>query len=463
MGVISELRTLLRLDGFRRLFTVRLVSQGADGMFQVGLASAWFFSPDAAGSAASVAGRYALMLAPFTIVGPFAGVLLDRWRRRQVLLFGNLARAALTVGMAVVLLVSSPDHWGVLVLGLAALSVNRFLLAGLSAGLPNVVDGPLLLTANSIVPTLGAGAAFLGGGVGFVLAWLLPAGPAADASALVCAAVVMILGAILALRLSPDQLGPVHPRRGSVRDDVAAVARDLAAGARYLVARGTPGQALLVMAAHRFLYGVVFISSILIARNLLSTPGEPGGGLGTFAVILGMTAAGGAVAVVATPTLSRYTGPQVWIALMLLLAAASQVLLCTTPSRAVVLTGAALLGLAAQAAKIAVDTIVQRDTHDSFRGRAFALYDVLYNAAFVGAAALAATAVPDSGWSRGLFATLAVAYVVVAVLFWTRAARTPTPVDLSQFAAPGVELAGDESGAELGSTRPEGIPQPDQA
>ncbi len=45
MGVISELRALLRLDGFRKLFAVRLVSQAGDGMFQVGLASLLFFSP----------------------------------------------------------------------------------------------------------------------------------------------------------------------------------------------------------------------------------------------------------------------------------------------------------------------------------------------------------------------------------------------------------------------------------
>ncbi|QAY69498.1 MFS transporter [Xylanimonas protaetiae] len=428
MGVIQELRELLRLSGYRRLLTVRLVSQVADGMFQVGLASAWFFSPDAAGSAASVAGRYALMLAPFTIVGPFAGVFLDRWRRRQVLLLGNLARAAVTLAMAGVMLGLSPDHWGVLVLGLAALSVNRFLLAGLSAGLPNVVGGPLLLTANSITPTLGSGAAFLGGGIGFVVAWLLPPGRGADATALVCAAAVMTCGALAAGRLRRDQLGPEHPRSVPLRDDLAVVVRDLAAGARYLAARRTPMQALAVMAAHRFLYGVVFIASILIARNLLSSPGDAAGGLANFAVILGLTAVGGAGAVVVTPVLSRYTGPQVWIALMLLLAAASQLLMTTTPARGVVLTGAALLGMAAQAAKIAVDTIVQRDTVDDVRGRAFALYDVMFNAAFVGAAVLAALFVPDSGWSRPLFVTLAVAYVLVAVVLWTQGARTPTEV-----------------------------------
>ena len=73
-----------------------------------------------------------------------------------------------------------------------------------------------------------------------------------------------------------------------------------------------------------------------------------------------------------------------------------------------------------------MDTIVQRDTDDEFRGRAFAFYDVLYNAAFVGAAALAAFTLPDTGWSRGVFAVLAVAYCVAALVLWTRGARTPS-------------------------------------
>jgi predicted MFS family arabinose efflux permease len=120
---------------------------------------------------------------------------------------------------------------------------------------------------------------------------------------------------------------------------------------------------------------------------------------------------------------------------MLLLAAAAQLFLVVAPTRAVVLTGAGLLGLAAQGAKIAVDTIVQRDTDDDFRGRAFAFYDVLFNAAFVGAAVLAAVVVPDDGWSRGLFAALAAAYVVVAVLFWVFGARSPAPVTTARFAA----------------------------
>lgn len=433
MGAITEtwreLRTLLRLDGFRKLFAVRLVSQTGDGMFQVGLASMLFFSPERAGTAPAIAGAFAVMLAPFTVVGPFAGVFLDRWRRRQVLALGNAVRLVVTAAMAAVMLtggLDGPAEAWVIVLALAALSVNRFLLAGLSAGLPRVVDGPLLLTANSLTPTLGAGAAFVGGGIGFVLGLGIPDGPVHDAAALVCASLVFGVAAALALRLRPDQLGPEHPSRERLGAELAAVARGLADGARYLVRRRTPGQGLLVMAVHRFLYGVVFIASILISRNLLTSPEDSAAGLATFGLVVGMTGVGGAAAVLVTPVLSRRTGPQAWIAIVLVLAAASQLLLVPQPTRTTVLLGAGLLGLAAQSAKIAVDTIVQRDTHDDYRGRAFAFYDVLYNAAFVGAATLAAVVVPDDGWSPALFGGLAVAYVALAAVVWLRGARTPS-------------------------------------
>ena len=89
------------------------------------------------------------------------------------------------------------------------------------------------------------------------------------------------------------------------------------------------------------------------------------------------------------------------------------------------LVAAGFLGLAAQGAKIAVDTIVQRDTDDAFRGRAFALYDVLYNAAFVGAAALGAVTLPDTGYSQGLFLVLAVAYAGFAALYGSASRGVP--------------------------------------
>lgn len=427
MQVVSDLKQLWPLVDFRRLLTVRLVSQCSDGLFQAGLATLFFFSPENATTATGVAAAFAVLLLPFTVVGPWAGVLLDRWRRRQVLLVGNLVRTALTVLIAVIMATAGVGPV-VYVLALVTLSVNRFLLSALSASLPRVVAGPLLLTANSITPTLGTVSAGIGAGIGLLLGLVLPDGGPKDVAALLSAAALMSVASLAATRIDRDRLGPdTRADAGEMRRALSVLARGLVDGARYLVRRGTPGRALGVMAVHRFLYGVVFIASILISRNLLADPADARAGLLTFGVVAGVTGAGFALAIVVTPVVSPLIGPHGWITVCLLMASATQALLAVTVARPAVLAGSLVLGLAAQGAKIAVDTIVQRDTADEFRGRAFALYDVLYNAAFVGAAALAAVALPDTGWSPAVFALLAAAYLATALVYRTRATE-PTEV-----------------------------------
>ena len=102
------------------------------------------------------------------VVGPFAGVLLDRWQRRQIFLYGNLLRALLA-GCTAALILASVPGWLFYVSALSVTAVNRFVLAGLSAALPRVVDGDQLVTANSLSPTAGMLAATVGGGLAFVV------------------------------------------------------------------------------------------------------------------------------------------------------------------------------------------------------------------------------------------------------------------------------------------------------
>ncbi|WP_193311328.1 MFS transporter [Georgenia satyanarayanai] len=429
MSIPADLRTLAVHPGFRKLFTVRLVSQCGDGMFQVGLATLFFFNPATMATASGVAAAFAVLLLPFTVVGPFAGPLLDRWSRRQVLLVGNAVRVVLALILAVLIGTVGVSVL-VYVLALVTLGVNRFLLAALSAGLPRVVPREQLLMANTLTPTLGAVSAVAGGAIGFVTGLLVPAA-AKDSAALVSAALLFAAASALALRLRRGELGPtVRPRTG-VAVAVRRTVSDLVDGARYLVRRGTPGLGLGVMAVHRFLYGVNFMALILISRNLLSDPADARAGLATFALLGGISFAGNGLAIVLTPLAHERMPPSRWIVLCLAIGGVSQALLATTPQLVVVAVSAVLLGLSVQGAKIAVDTIVHRDTHDDYRGRAFSLYDVLYNAAFVAAAALGAWALPDTGWSRVVFAALAVVYLAVSLGYGAgthRLADTPRPV-----------------------------------
>ena len=108
MSFAGDLRAVVRHRNFRRLFATRLTSQAADGAFQAALASLFFFSPEKQTSAGSVAAAFATLLLPYSLVGPFAGVLLDRWRRRQILVVANLLRAAVVLGGATLSLADVP-------------------------------------------------------------------------------------------------------------------------------------------------------------------------------------------------------------------------------------------------------------------------------------------------------------------------------------------------------------------
>lgn len=417
MRVTRQLATLTRYRDFRRLLAVRLLSQSGDGLFQAGLAMLFFFSPETLASTGQVALAFTVLLLPFTLVAPFAGPLLDAWHRRNVLVYANLTRALLAVLLAAWMWrfgIGAPIYLGALV----TLGINRFLLSALSAGLPKCVPAELLLMANSITPTLGAAAAVVGAGAGFLIGLILPANAPRDPALLAAAALLFAAAATIAARFRVNQLGPdTVASAAHVGRKVVENLAQMAAAWQYLRGVHTPAAALAVMAAHRFLFGINFIILIVMSRNLLADPSDIQAGLATFALLSAMTFAGGGLAIIATPLAHQRLTPAAWISCCLALGALSQLLAATAAHVGVIATAAALLGLSVQGAKIAVDTIVQRDTADHYRGRAFALYDLLYNAAFVGAAALAVLIVPERGWSRLLFCALGGYSGILAVIY----------------------------------------------
>jgi len=412
MAVVRDLRILLRFQGFRRLLAVRLLSQGADGVYQVALAAYVVFSPEKQTSAAAIASAMAVLLLPYSLIGPFAGVLLDRWRRRQVFLYGNLLRALLAAATAVLMLSHVPD-WLFYVSALCVTAVNRFVLAGLSAALPRVVDDERLVVANSLSPTAGTLAATLGGGLAFLVRLLVAD---TDAAVVLLGAALYLCAALTSLRMAPELLGPdralAHPRLATA---LAGTARDLTAAVRHLAApqRREAVWALVAMTLMRFCYGALTVLLLMLCRYALSS--TPDDGLRLLGLALGVSGAGFFVAAVVTPWAVGRLGPGRWIAVCAGGAALLEPALGLPFTTAPLLAAAFVLGLTTQGAKIATDTIVQFSVDDGFRGRIFSVYDVLFNVAFVGAAAMAALMLPPDGRSAVLVVTVAVVYGAVAV------------------------------------------------
>ena len=417
MSFAGDLSAVIRHRDFRRLFATRLSSQASDGMFQSALASLFFFSPERQTSASSVAAAFATLLLPYSVVGPFAGVLLDRWRRRQVLVVANVLRAGMVTGVAG-LVFAGVDGVPLYAAVLACLSVNRFFLAGLSAALPHVVRRDELVMANSVSTTTGTIVAITGAGIGYVLKQLLGEGSTADGRVILVAAVVYLGAAALAARMDRDLLGPdLDDEEPQTREAVRRVLRGMADGARHVWHHRRAGHALAAIGAHRFFYGVSTIAGILLFRSYFNEPTDVDAGLAGLASAFAASGAGFLLAAVITPEITHRIRKSTWITTCFAFAAVMEAVYVVWLNEALLLIGAFVIGVAAQGSKICVDTIVQESIDDAFRGRVFSFYDVIFNIAFVSAAAFAAVSLPADGNSPAVYAVISVGYAVTALTY----------------------------------------------
>lgn len=409
------LRGLLRRPDFRRLYATRLASQTADGIFQASLAGAVLFNPERAADPAQVAAGFATLLLPYSIVGPFAGVLLDRWRRQRVLVVANLFRvvAVALLALEVATGTSGPLFYAT---ALTVISVNRFFLAALSASLPHVVTRETLVTANALTTTSGTVVAILGGGLALTLREVVGDGNTGYALIALVSAVGYAGSALAAGGFPADSLGPDDVER-SHRETLGDVARGLTAGARHVVALRPVAYALAAISAHRFFYGISTISVLLLYRNHFTTDGIFLGGLSGLGQVFAASGVGVLLAASITPAVVRRVGKQTWIAFIFAAAAVTEIALGLPFTMQTIIPAALLLSVVAQGSKISVDTLVQETVEDEFRGRVFSFYDTLFNITFVAAAVVAAFVLPPDGRSHLVVALIAVGYGLTAVTY----------------------------------------------
>ena len=430
MAKATQVREILRTPNFRRLYSTRLLSAVADGIFQAGLASYVVFSPEKATTPAKIAVAFAVLLLPYSIAGPFAGVFLDRWRRQLVLVIANTVKVALVVVVAGLVLADSAGAI-FFVTAVAALGVNRLFLAALSAALPHVVHAADLVAANALSTTSGSVATIVGAAVGAGIRLATGSSAAAIASIVLLSALVYGSSAAVAATMARELLGPdveelapsdrasvsTTTRSVALASAMATVMRDLAGATRYLWQRKTAARALGAISAHRFLFGVASLTIVLLDRNYFATQRNVNGGILGLGADIGAVGVGIVVAALITPPAARRFGTTAWITTMLLLGAVAIAGFGLPFQRGPLVVGAFLLGVSAQGVKICVDTTIQQQVEDVYRGRVFAVYDMLFNVSYVGAAAVTATVLPGSGHSVTVMSCLAAGYALAAMIF----------------------------------------------
>ncbi|MDD7921355.1 MFS transporter [Actinomycetospora callitridis] len=412
-GRTGRLRELLLHPGFGRLLTVRLAAQWGDGVFQAALGGLVLFSPEREADPVMVALGLATVLLPYSLIGPFAGALLDRWDRRRVLVVAGALRGVLTLATAGVVLagITGPP----LYLGaLATIGVSRFIQAGLSAALPHVVSSEHLVGANSLVTTSGAVAAAIGAGCAIGLRGLLGPADVDAAWTTMVAGIGSVVIVVVATTIARGSLGPDERREAA--QALRAVASGLADGAR--AAREAPGvvAAFCAVAAHRLAFGVTTLVVLLLMRNSLTDVGPLKAGIAGLGEVVVAAAAGLGVAAVVTPWLTGRVGRTGTVRIMLVLAAVALLSLGLPMTLPTILGGSFVLGLVGQAIKLCSDAAVQTEVGDAVRGRVFSLSDTTFNVTYVAAVAGAAFLAPPSGRSPLLLALAAGLYLLGLVV-----------------------------------------------
>jgi hypothetical protein len=225
---------------------------------------------------------------------------------------------------------------------------------------------------------------------------------------------------VLASRIDAALLGPDDPPlHERLRSALGAVARGVREGAAHVRERGPAARGLAAISAHRFFYGLSFLTALL----LYTEQGAIGQGFSGLTEVVVVSVAGGLLAALVTPAATRRLGSQRWIVLVFAAAAVVEVAFGLPTTHATFLVAAFVLGFAAQASKICVDTLLQESVEDEYRGRVFSFYDTLFNVTFVSAAAAAAVLLPPDGKSPGVTAFVAAGYAVTAGVYAAFTAR----------------------------------------
>ncbi|ORJ59485.1 MFS transporter [Mycobacterium simiae] len=380
------------LPDLRRVIAVRMASQFGDGLFQATVAGALLFNPDRAADPLSIAFAFAVLFLPYSLLGPFAGALMDRWDRRLVLVGANVCRLVVIVAIGTILAV----HAGEMALLLGALLANgfsRFVASGLSASLPHVVPRDQVVTMNSLATAAGAIAAFFGANFMLIPRWFVGASDRGASVIIFMTLVPVSVALLLSLRFAPRVLGPDDSQRAIHGSVGYAVVTGWVHGARTVVSTPTVAAVLSALATHRMVVGINSLVILLLAHH---TQNPAVGGLGIALVFFAASGLGSFLATLLTPPTVRRWGRY---------AAANGALIAAA---VIEVSGAGLilpvmvacsffLGITGQMIKLCADSAMQIDVDDALRGHVFAVQDALFWVSFIISITVAALLIPPDG------------------------------------------------------------------
>ena len=407
-----------------RILAIRWSGQLTDGLFQSALASFVLFSPERAPNAISAALAFAVVLLPYSLIGPYVGIFLDRFSRQRIIRNCNYLRAANLLIIA--WLVNSGSTGIILTLFvLFAFGVNRLILSGLSAGLPLLVKKEELIAANALAVTGGTIWVVIGGGIGIGIKNLLSQNSDADfadAVVILIASLGFLTAALACFRLNKYEIGPLE-------HEVNAESRgykEVLEGLMILRSHSDALRGILSIGIQRGGITALTLMALLLERNSFNDPADPDAGLAGFGMALAIAGIGIGLGAIISPYGVIKFGRHRWMRLLMFLCIPPLLIYAAGINEISMIGSAFLVGLCGQGIKVTNDALVQSKITDEYRGRVFAFYDVAVNAGIVTGAIGAALMLPDNGVTAYLPITIALFYLFAATVLMRRANFAPS-------------------------------------
>lgn len=368
-----------------------------DGIFQSALASFVLFSPERQANALSAALAFAVVLLPYSIIGPFVGTILDRISRQRAIMFSNLTRAAT---LSIIALLISQGRTGIelTIFVLVAFGVNRLILAGLSAGIPLMIESKSLISANALAVTGGSVWVVLGGGIGLGLRRLINGDTTADRAdgyIILVAAVGYLIAALFASLLKKKEIGPLDHEIKNASFSQGLI--EMREGVFFLRQHVDAARGIAAIAIHRGGITALTLIALLLERNTFNDPKDSEAGLAGLSFTLSIAAIGFVVGAICAPYGVRRVGRHRWMRFSLIASAFGPLFIVFMRTPLTLICAAFITALFGQSLKVTNDALVQSKIDDIYRGRVFSVYDVVVNGAIVFGAVTAALALPNTG------------------------------------------------------------------
>jgi MFS family permease len=388
---------LLKHPRLSRLLLVRWIGQATDGIFQGALATFVLFSPERQANALNAALAFAVVLLPYSIIGPFVGTVLDRVSRQRALVISNFSRA-LDLLLIALLVFTGKTGLELTIFVLIAFGINRLILAATSAGLPLLVDQPNLISANAMAVTGGSVFLVLGGGLGLGLRKLFDSFGTADhvdAYLIMAAACGYALASAMAMRLKKLEIGPQEHERKPASLTQGFI--EMREGWDFLKIHSDAMRGIIANGLQRGGLTALTLVGLMLERNTFNDPAKPEAGLSGLALAFSIAGIGIVLGALIAPFGVKRYGRHSWMRKMMYLSVLGPLPLAIWGTEITLFLAAFLTSLFGQSFKVTNDALVQSKIDDYYRGRVFAVYDVLVNAAIVSGGIIAALLLSDSG------------------------------------------------------------------